>query len=115
MTIRTPLQFRADIYTKTIAFDEAGQSVETWSFDRTVKCHFQSLRQEERTVGRVQNPRSYWIWVEDYVDYSEQVRDLRDRFGNYVDQGQFNVIGVKRFPGWNSVHHYQINIQKILS
>lgn len=72
-------------------------------------------RGEEKTVGRVQNPRSYWLWTDDgNIEFSDQLRDLRDRYGNAVENGAFNVIGLKQRGGWSTIHHTQISIQKVL-
>lgn len=116
--MRTPLKFVCDFYKKRVEYDESGQSEEIWTLERTVRCHFMPLRQEERTVGRVQNPRTYWVWLDekdsDLMDYSNQVRDLRDREGNMIDEGSFNIIGIKRYAGWSKLHHLQLHLQKVL-
>jgi len=110
----TPYKFTAEVWASEKYPDNSGQLVESWEYSRTIKCSYMPSRGEERLVGRVQNPHSYTLWSDEAVDYSEEVRDLKDRYGNFIEEGRFNVIGVKRFPGWAAVHHNEINIQKVL-
>lgn len=113
--MRMPLKFRADVYTKTVEYDEAGESIDTWTISRTIKCHFAPLRQEEKTVGRVANVRAYWLYTDDIdIEYDEQIRDVRDIYNNQLDPGSFNIIGIKRYPGWSKINYFQLNVQKVL-
>jgi hypothetical protein len=105
----------ADIYTKTEKKDESDQAIKKWRKDRTIKCHFMPSRGTERLVGRVQNPHSYMLWTDDTeVDYPQQIRDLRDKKGNIIEEGPFNIISIKKFLGWSEVHHLEVDIQAVL-
>jgi len=111
----TRYAFFLDVYKPEKYYDESGQAVETWTFDRTIKCNYMPSRGEERMVGRINNPHSYLVWTSDTdVDYSDQLRNLRDRYNNIIEDAQFNVIGVKRFGGWSKVRHSELNIQAVL-
>lgn len=111
----TPYKFRADVYTREKYHDESGQPVEDWTLLKTIKCTYMPSRGEERLVGRVQNPHSYMIWTNDEsITYEHEIRNLKDRYGNLIEEGRFNIVGIKRFPGWAKVHHVEINLQKVL-
>lgn len=110
----TIYRYRAEVWKREAYPDDSGQTVETWTLSRTIKCNYMPSRGEERLVGRLQNPHSYMIWSDQKVSYDEEIRDLKDRKGNFIEEGRFNIIGVKMFPGWSEIHHYEINLQKVL-
>lgn len=110
----TPYRFTAEVWAKESYSDDSGQLIEDWSLDRTIKCVYMPSRGEERLVGRIQNPHSYLLWTDEPVTYDEQIRNIRDRKGNAIEEGRFNVIGVKKFPGWSEVHHFELNLQAVL-
>jgi hypothetical protein len=110
------LDFDVDMYTKTIEYNAAGQPQNVWTFERTMKCDFTPARSEERLVGRLQNPTSYFIRVGggQPIEASKQLRDLRDRQGNVIEAGPFNIIGIRKYRGWSSISHITIFAQKVL-
>jgi head-tail adaptor len=107
---------KIDIYTKTITHNDAGQSVNRWDLKETVSCDWSPARAEERLVGRVQNPVSYIIRVSGHEDVKEsyQLQNLRDGNGDVVEDGPFNIIGVRKYRGFRTIDHISINAQKIL-
>ena len=111
----TPYVFRIEVYTKTSTQSESGQPIHTWSLNRTIKCDYMPSRNEERLVGSVENPMSYLIWTGDItIENSNQLRNLRDRYGNLIDAGPFNITGMKKFGGWSKVFQTRIVAQKVL-
>lgn len=110
------LPFRIDVYEKTIAHNDSGQPVNDWELRETISCDFMPARAEERLVGRVQNPVSYLIFIDGHTDVTvrNQLRNLRDKDGDKIEEGSFNVIGVRKYHGWAKVDHQTLNIQKIL-
>lgn len=55
------------------------------------------------------------LWTNDEtLTYDQELRDLKDRTGNVIEEGRFNIVGLKKFPGWAGVHHIEINAQKVL-
>ena len=114
MTYR-PYQFRIDVYKKTSQQSESGQPIHTWTYDRTIKCDYMPSRNEERLVGSVENPQSYLIWTADLrVITANQLRNLKDRYGNEIEAGPFNVTGLKKFSGWSKMAESRIVAQRIL-
>lgn len=110
------LPFRIDRYEKTITYNDAGQPVENWTFVETLSCDFTPARAEERLVGRVQNPVSYLIYLSGHatVANSNQFRDLRDGDGDDIEEGPFNIIGIRKYRGFSKIDHITCNIQKVL-
>lgn len=111
-----PLKFTIELYSKTTEYNAAGQLVSDWSLEKTLPCDFMPSRAEERLVGRLQNPISYNIWVhnDNSIDVSKQLRNLKDANGNVIESGPFNIVGIRKHRGWNTVSHVTINAQKIL-
>ena len=110
-----PYSYRVDVYKKNPAFDyDSGESTETFDFDRTVRCNYMPSRGEERLVGRLQNPHSYILWLDEPVDYEDQLRNLKDKYGTVIEDGPFNVIAVKAFSGYSKIHYYEVNAQAVL-
>lgn len=109
-------KFLVDIYVKTVAYNAAGQPVNDWEFSETLDCDFMPSRAEERLVGRQQNPLAYNIWVHGDlgITVDMQLRNLRDGTGSVIEEGPFNIVGVRKNRGWATVSHLTLNAQKIL-
>jgi len=113
--ITMSMPFKADVYTKTTTRNDSGQNINNWQKNRTIKCDYMSSRGEERLVQRQQNPISYLLWTNDTaIDNQHQIRNLRDRFGVVIDEGPFNVIGIRKHRAWKEVGHLTLNLQKVL-
>jgi hypothetical protein len=109
------LPFKAEIWEKEIYYNDSGQESSEWKYDRTIKCDYMPSRAEERLVGRIQNPTSYLIFTNDTdINNSDQIRNIKDRYGKFVDDGEFNIIGIRSQRGWATVTHVTLNCQKIL-
>lgn len=109
------LPFRAEVWTKTQSKNSMGQVVATWTKNRTIHISFMSSRGEERLVGFQQNPQSYNIWTNDInVGTENQIRNLADRYGTVLDNGKFNVAGIRKGLGWSKMSHLTLNIQREL-
>lgn len=106
--------YTVDIYSKTISYSKSGQAIDNWQKVRTISGSFMPARAEERLVGRVQNPVGYLFMTHDKVDVSEQARNLKDRDGEVIDAGSFNIVGVRPVAGWSKVDHYTLNLQRVL-
>lgn len=67
-------------------------------------------------MGRLQNPVAYLFSITGHetVDVSQQLRNLKDRSGNVIEDGPFNIIGVRAVAGWRSVDHYTLSAQAVL-
>lgn len=108
-------QFTAEVWKKSVFYNDSGQEVSEWVRDREIKCDFMPSRAEERLVGRIQNPTSFLVFTEDLsIENGNQIRNIKDRYGQYVDDGEFNVIGIRKHRGWAKVSHLTVNCQKIL-
>lgn len=109
--------FSIELWEKeVVSRNNAGQVVTDWSLTKTMKCDFMPSRAEERLVGRQQNPISYNVWVhgDEPVSVDKQLRNLKDPQGNVVDEGPFNIVGVRPHPGLFSIEFLTINAQKVL-
>ena len=110
------LPYRAEIYIKIKFFNDSGQERSDWKLDRMIKCDFMPSRAEERLVGRVQNPTSFLKFTNDInVKNDNQIRNIKDRYDTVIDEGPFNVIGIREHRGWSRMSHLTINSQKVLS
>lgn len=108
-------QYTAEVWRKIIYHNDSGQESSEWVYDRTIKCDFMPSRAEERLVGRVQNPTSFLVFTSDLsVENDNQIRSIKDRYGEYIDDGVFNVIGIRKHRGWAKVSHLTLNCQKVL-
>lgn len=96
--------------------NNAGQVVRDWVKVKDMSCDFMPARAEERLVGRQHNPASYNVYVNggEPVDVSKQLRNLRDGDGNLVEEGPFNIIGVRKHMGFSHVDFITLNAQKVL-
>ena len=66
-------------------------------------------------MGRVQNPTSFLIFTDDTnITNDNQIRDIKDRYGNFVSSGNYNIIGIRAHRGWSRLSHLTINAKKIL-
>ena len=110
-----PLPFHVDVYTMTVTRNAAGQQVKSWSFNRQIKVNYMPARNEERLVGKVENPESFTFWTDDLnVDEKNEIRNLHDRYGAVIEEGPLNVIGVKKFRGFSAMNHSMVRTRKKL-
>jgi hypothetical protein len=96
--------------------NNAGQVVREWGLTKEMSCDFMPARAEERLVGRQHNPASYNVYVhgDEPVDVSKQLRNLKDSDGNVVEEGPFNIVGVRKHMGFSHVDFITLNAQKVL-
>lgn len=111
-----PLPFTVELYSKTVTHNNSGQPVDTWSLVKVMSCDFMPSRAEERLVGRLQNPTSYNIWThgDEPIENSNQLKNLKDRNGTVIEEGPFNVVGIRKNRGWSTISHLTINAQVVL-
>lgn len=112
--------FSAELWRKSdiITRNEAGQPQADWVLEKTVSCDFMPARAEERLVGRIQNPVAYNVFVSggehETVTVDKQLRNLKDGDGNVVEEGPFNIIGVRKHMGFTHVDYMTVSAQKVL-
>lgn len=96
--------------------NNAGQVEKNFTLEKVMSCDFMPSRAEERLVGRQHNPVSYNVYVGggEPVDVTKELRNLRDASGNIVEEGPFNIIGVRKHMGFSHVDFITLNAQKVL-
>lgn len=122
MAYGTYLRFthRCDIYSRTSTVSAAGQRVPTFTAQKTsVPCEFQSGSSERRVSPYTDNIDQYQLVVpKDYVSYFQypsRVKNIKDRYGNLIEAGDFEVINIERKTGFNGkVTHIIVSLQLVV-
>lgn len=105
-----PLNYRCTILEPNDTRDDAGQSIsETPTVISTAtKCLYYDMSGNKKAVVGEVFQTVMAFYVEAVVDIEEGyiVRDIKDRLGNVVRAGPFEVESVKPVPGLKGrVHH----------
>lgn len=122
MSYGTYLRFhqKSDVYSKSVSVNSAGQKLGSWSLSKSsIPCTFQPSASEKRTNPYVTNVDEYDILVPhtyaSYFSYGFRVKDIKDRYGNVIVEGPFEIIEIVRRTGWNGkLSHILIRIRLVV-
>lgn len=105
----------ADIYTRTTTENDAGQLAVAFTLEETVPAYIQ-IPTTQSTGGSIRlNPYQENIQVfemfvpaqyQSYIIYNNLVKDIKDRYGNVLEAGPFQIIAIHPKFGWNGKKHH---------
>jgi hypothetical protein len=114
-------QHTADIYEKTTTVSPAGQRVAAWSVvESGIKCAYLAKNtsfknfmmgntMEHDQIISMFFPPSY------ILDFSNRLYNIKDKFGNIIEEGPIEITAVVKCPMPNGkIHHIEISGYKVI-
>lgn len=111
---------RCDVYSRSITVNSAGQKYPSFTLQKaSVPCEFQNGSSERRIAPYVDNVDQFQLIVpKDFVSffvYPSRVKNIRDRYGNVIYPGEFELINIDKKTGFNGkVNHIIASIQLVV-
>ena len=108
-----------DIYKKTVVKNAVGQKKPTWTFSKNIKCSF-TPKSDSRSFRRAsitqENSEDFNIFMPSIdLDIDDRLMNIKDRFGNIIYIGPFEIIEIWKQPGFSGkVHHLSITIREVI-
>ncbi len=105
-----------DIVSYTSTTNGAGQSIQTEDCTTKVKCVF--LYDDD--LIKVTPVIKFEEYIEFIIDdsfrptYSHKIKNLRTRYGDVIEIGPLEIVGIKKYVGYDGRrHHYRIRARKM--
>lgn len=105
----------ADIYTRTTTQNAAGQLTVDFTYDETVPAYIQ-IPTTQSTGGKLrltpyqENIQVFELFVPmphgSLINFDNLVKDVKDRYGNVLEAGPFQIIAIHPKFGWNGKKHH---------
>lgn len=105
----------ADIYTRSVTQNNAGQLAVSFTLSDTVPAHIQ-IPTTQSTGGTIrlnpyqENMQVFEMFVpaqfSSLIIFDNLVKDIKDRFGNTLESGPFQIIAIHPKFGWNGKKHH---------
>lgn len=105
-----------DVYIKTVSVNPAGQKFSTFVFSKTVPAIINSPARQFSAGPLVRTaPYQDFIPVVEMivpgiyantVINSSRVYNIKDRYGNILETGPYEIINIQAKYGWNSKKHH---------
>jgi hypothetical protein len=122
MSNGTYLRFNhsCDIYRRVIEVNDAGQKRASFPLSKTsMPCAFQTISSERRIAPYVDNVDEFQLIVphlfQNFISYQGRVENVKDRYGNVIEKGPFEIIQIEKKTGFNSkVHHVIVTIRLVV-
>lgn len=126
MTYNSYLHFlqTADIYTKVTTISAAGQKTYTFELLTTVPINLQSPSAQTTGGDKRLVPYQEFIAIHemivpgmyaDNIDYQNRVQNIKDRYGNILETGPFEIVSIQPKFGFNGKkHHIMAVIRKVV-
>lgn len=110
------LRHRADIYTKSVTTNAAGQKKPSWTASQTnVHCQFIPRFALTRVSPTFEEREVVNIFFSEEVSYDDRIYNIKDRKGNVIEAGPFEVVSVLKQPGFSGkVHHYVVQVRRVI-
>ena len=108
-----------EVYVKTWTTSAAGQRVATFTLSETIPMHFQSPSTQttggdRRLAPYVENIAVYEAIIpgmyENLIDYDNRIQNVKDRYGNVVEAGPFEIVAIQPKFGWGGKKHHVVAI-----
>lgn len=120
MTTYLILKHKATFNTYTKTTNAAGQKVSgsTPSSTAVVPCTFLYLATDEKITPVVEKEDIIEIIIGDShtPTYDQQIANIKDRFGNIIEAGPLEIIGIKKYAGYQGkLHHYRLRTKRLAS
>lgn len=118
MAIYLRLNHRADIHSKTTVTNAAGQKKPTWTASATsVKCIFVARYAMVRTSPTYEERETinFFFPNDTTINYDSRIYNVKDRLGNVLDAGPFEIIAIIKQPGFTGkLHHYFVTARRVI-
>lgn len=126
MAYKSFLQFlqTADIYTKQTVISAAGQKTFTFTLAATIPINLQSPSAQTTGGDKRLVPYQEFIAIHeiivpgmfaDNIDYQNRVQNIKDRYGNVLEVGPFEIVSIQPKFGMNGKkHHIMAVIRKVV-
>jgi hypothetical protein len=108
----------AEVFTKTVTTNPAGQKKATFALYSTIKVQLQSGTGSRRNSRYVTEVDSYSI-VASHVDsslitYNNRLKNIKDRDGNVIEEGPLEFINIEKKVGVSGkVNHVIARVVKV--
>jgi len=120
MAYKTYMRYHqnADVYSRSVTTNNAGQKIASWALSKAdVPCAFQPVSSERRNTPYIDNVEEYELLVPhsyaSYFEYGYRVEDIKDRYGNTLRPGPFEVVEISRRTGFNGkLSHILVRIRQ---
>lgn len=94
----------------------AGQKVVTFNDGVDVNCIFLDLATDERVLPVIEDQDIVEVLISDEIvpKYSDQIVNIRNRFSDILDEGPFEIIGIRKYVGYvGARHHYRLRTRRL--
>lgn len=81
-----------------------------------VKCQFLYLAMEEVVTPAQEHEDIIELVIGDEIIplYTDQVINISDRYGNIIEAGPLEIIGIKKYAGFDGkLHHHRLRTRKM--
>jgi hypothetical protein len=107
-----------DIHVKTVSVNPAGQKFSTFVYSKTIPAIINSP-ESQYSAGAIVRTAPYQDFIPviqmivagsyaDTVINSSRVLNIRDRYGNVLETGPYEIITIQAKYGWNSKKHHLV-------
>lgn len=115
----------AEIHAKTTVVSPAGQKTYTFSLDKTVPAIVNSPEDQYSAGAKIRTaPYQEFIPVLQMIvpgEYaanvitSSRIFNIKDRYGNILEAGPFEIITIQAKYGWNGKkHHLLVSLRTVV-
>jgi hypothetical protein len=110
---------RIDVYKKTTVVNAAGQRAVTFSIDSEIPVFAQWTSSDIINQPYIANFEQLEIFIpKNYVSlisFNNRFKDLKDRYGNIIDESYYEIIGIEKRMQFNGkVHHSIATLKRIV-
>lgn len=117
MYMKTP--HKSDIYSKTTSRNAAGQLVASWTTAAVTnqKCLVQPRINMVRVNPTSEEIREMTVYFPGSVNLTidQRIYNIRDRRGNVLYPGPFEIISIGKEPGYTGkLHHLKVIIVSVM-
>ena len=121
MVAGTFLKFhhKVDVYSKTTTVSAAGQRTVTFSYDKTIPAFAQWTQSDIVNQPYLANFDQVEVFIPkdnvSDISFNIRLKDIKDRYGNIIDDSYYEVMGIQKKMQFNSkVHHAVIALRKVV-
>lgn len=121
MSAKTYLRFyqSCDILQRRTTVNDAGQKVPTFTLKTNIPIVFQALASERRTSPYLANIDDYQMYVShqdlENIDYGYHVKNIRDRYGNILEEGPLEITAIQKKYGFGGqLHHLLVSMRQVV-
>ena len=110
---------RIDLYAKTTTTNAAGQKAVVFTYSKTVPVFAQWVQSDIVNQPYLADVQQLDIFVpkNNIPDLTFDIRckDIKDRYGNVIDDAYYEVIGIQKKMQFNGkVHHAFVSLRKVV-